>query len=954
MRITTLYEGHYRALERDFADLIRELSLQGRPLWVVASGSHLLDRLRLLLAEEGKGVLAGIRFLPGIAHLALDLGAMPAVSERVSTADRALMSLDAMSVLGGDEPLHNLKTNSNTARALGDFFEELSDHGIDPETYEISSLSLVREQTPTESTIGKLFRRYWNDRKGLYSACNDMVMRGGLSVPADSAFLFYGFYDLNPLQRTFVKRLLKFNPAAYWFNPVPQNSHWSTVGGRTAIMLSKEGAGRVIRSDREIVLNGFAQIFDRIDPAARHSVSSIPDGMRISAVTGEMGACRAVLSRIGELHDAGGIPLDRIAVVRRRDRGESLVRMAHHEGVPVNAPLETNLSSLPLPSFCIDLLRFVNSGWYRVHLTALLSWGLLDRDHTAEPFSVEEVCSEFGIRMGRERWLRWAAGHPEENLSRLLLVLEDFFGSLPASASAKLYLEALGTLVSELTGVSADDPVLTALFYSNNFRSEAELTMDAFSEVFTLHCQTGRAILREADADGFRVTNFEQVRGCLYSSVLLMDMEEGVFPRLQVEDPRLSEELRSRLQLSEKSQRELEDAFLLRQAAEAAVETLDVIYREQDSSGSEVSPSPFITHLVMPLKGESPDPVLFRRVSSSPVQQLLGGKHMGQRRAKGALNGMLPRDGIFLRSLSAEESRLDFRAFDEFDGILNGEAFSFEEVSPTMLQQYLSCPFAFLAERLWGLERPVMRDVGSADPMLKGILVHDAVEEIIERYGFDASRDRIADVLRETACGMSFSESLGSGFMMEIFVESQSDSIRSSLLNLKAREWSYSDSELDLAGELGDLRIRGRVDLLLQDPEGALVLLDLKTGYVPRRKDVVSGLAFQLPFYFSLAQQNFPERPISTVGYASISSRTPGGLLEFSPSEMREIAALSAENAGILVGMMREGLFPPAPTGGCRNCGIKDLCRLTPSARIRGKVRSDDRIDFFRRMVKVK
>ena len=954
MVVNTLFQGHYRSLERDFVRLLSRMDPDDGNVWVTAAGAAQLDRLRELALEDAPGpVVGGIRFLPGIRHLAQKLREVPAPLETVSHTDRTLLALEAMSELKPGEPLYGLRGNPDTALSLGAFFEDLFEHGIRPDLYEISTLSLSREQTATERTVGRLLRAYHRERSECYSSCGDMIMDRDIPPHPRDVFVFYGFYDLNPLQRRFIRGLLPGAKRVYWFSPVSENSPWSGVYRRTGDLLSELGTGSVERSGMKLPMNRFAAFFQSLRTQDRPS-PPLP-GFRITAATGEMGSCRAALERISELSTGSGVPLPRIAVARRKKGGGFLARMAHHEGISINAPLKAPLSQMPQAGFLMDLLEFLEGDFYYLQLESLLSRGMLREAYWEDPSAVAEILGEDGVRMGRRRWRDWYTTASPAGLGALLRELDSFLGSVPGKAAPNEYLSRLEELCGKVARTEHQPHVWQAIFDPGQFRYAREMSMKEFFSALELQFRRTEVVLREADPEGFQLLTVEKLRGCSCRCVILMDMEEGTYPRPQVEDPRLSEELRRKLQLSLKSQRELEDGLLLRQAGEAAEDYLDIIYREQGSDGSDIAPSPFIAPLVAPFDGSIPDPEWFRRTSSSPVGQLLGGGHPGQLKAAGALEGDLPDGPVFAEALTAENSRMDYQGFDMYDGILEDAPALPETLTPTMLENYVRCPFSFLAEKVWKLDRAEPRDIGSVpDPAARGNIVHEAVEGIVERWGFGPRPVDVRSFLQEKAVSKGLPELLGTEYLCEMFIENQTEVILRSLENLRSRGWRFLAAEVGLTGRLDRLNIRGRIDLLLEDRESNLVLVDLKTGRLPARKDVEKATVFQLPFYFQLAASEYPGREISLTGYVSISQNSPGRMLAFSAAEMAGVTERARENAALLAGMMERGLFPPVPTGWCRSCLYRGLCRLTPSARIRAKVLSDSRMEFFHSILKVR
>jgi RecB family exonuclease len=952
MSVKRLYEGHYRALEEDFLDLAGRIVAKGDKLTVITAGAGQLGRLRNLLAcRSENGITGGVDFLPGIGHLARMKGPVPAPFNTVSHSDRTLFSLRAMECLNEGEPLFDLRNNTETAHSMGSFFETLFEHGITAELYNITSLSLSEGQSITEAVIGRILGVYEEERNRNYSSLEDMVLERAIPGEITGSFIFYGFYDLNPLQRRYIRRFMKVCGCVYWFSPVPENSQWGSIYFRTRSLLQETGIDSVIRSGNRMQMNSFAGFFESLPKQLRPAVPV--SGFRITASSGETGACRTVLKRICELNRDSGIDFSQIAVVRRKQDAGSLVRMAQHEGISVNAPLKVKLSQMPEGVFVLNLLTAVSMDFYYVYLENLLASGILGDLYAANPSEIAETVESSGIRLGLARWRDWYSTAEDGNrLASFLRALDSFFSGLPAKATALEYFGLLRKFFEKTVQEPSSTPVAESLFDRDVFGFSGEISLLNFTDSLRFFYESKDIVLREADPEGFRVITIEQIRGNLFRSVLLMDMEEGVYPGSPGDDPRLSDELREKLQMTLKSEREIEDGFLLRQAGEAAEETLDIVYREQDSSGEEVSPSPFISSTVLSQEGYSPDPAWFSRSSSSPVEQLLSGLHPGQIRARAVTEGEYPLDPVFLNSLKAERSRMDYRGFNEYDGILDSSPVAGESFSPTFLERYIRCPFAFLMERGWKTGRVEVPEISSSpDPMIKGSIIHEAVEKVLESRGFHPSLEDIAEILAEVSSSHELTGRLGTDYLQQIFLEKETGIISESLRNMSLEGWKFLESEKFLEGHLGEMRINGIVDLILEDRNSDLVLVDLKTGKLPDLKDIDKGKLYQLPFYFALARENYPDRQIASVAYASVSKASPGKMKGLKGEEMEDRMKAVSENAKRIVSMMRDGLFPPVPSSRCDYCVYRGACRISPWERIRAKAQSDGRIEMLKELM---
>ena len=954
LNIRALYEGHYRSLEPEFVRLASGLIGRETAVTVIAAGSGQLTRLRELLLEELAGqVMGGVEFLPGIPHLVQKLSPLPVSVQQVSHADRTFFALSAMEVIRKGEPLYELCGNAETAHSLAGFFEELLDQGVSPSSYSMILDMMEGDTALTVEVVGRIFTVYARLRHERYPFSRSDVTALPFPEGTSGAFLFYGFYDLNPAQRGVLRRLSSQSRTnIYWFSPAREMSPWPAVYKRTRKFLEDLGIASVMRCGGELAMVRFASFFETLPEQPRPS-APMP-GFRITAVSGVTGAAREVLDRITCLTRAGIDP-SRIAVVSRTGAA-GVIRLAHHEGVPVSEALTTAPMDMPYGRLLSALVEMDESGYHYSTVEKIGTTGALRKRYSFEPGEVLETVLDTGIRMGRDRWRDWLVTEAgtSAGLPGFIREVCTFFESLPPTAPAAVYLERLNTLFRGLCNASLKTAFLDQIFDERRFRHRGETGWKRFAQVFRIECRDLSVVLRKGSPDGFRILNPEQVRGSLFHTVILLDMEEGIWPSVPVEDPRLPDEFRKMLELPMKADREQEDGFLLRQVGEAATKGLELVYRSRDSKGSEVYPSPFIAPLVLSEKGYSPSPDWFSQASSSPMDRLLGGSHPGQTAALEAAAGRIPSGLNFLPSiLRGEAERLSDKPFGHWDGVV-GDAYKLKKsISASLLESYVRCPFVFMAEKVWGARDRVSAGVtGRPDPRLAGTVVHEAVESVIRAEGFAADESQILQELNKAASGRELEALLGSRDLEELWLRRQVRVIRDSLRELSLQEWSFVSAELSLDGTLGSLSINGRIDLVVRDSEGCLTVIDLKTGKARSNRDTTRGWLYQLPFYYTLLRQNMPGEEIAYVRYASISAGEPGALTGFTGSEAEELIPDVIRRSELLAGLIQDGYFPPFPSkrDNCGRCGFKHLCRRSPEERLDRKLSADPRLSVLMEM----
>jgi CRISPR/Cas system-associated exonuclease Cas4 (RecB family) len=953
MPFLTLNEGHYRALEKSLADLVHSVP-QGSRTALVTAGEVQAERIRRVLLDGAHPVLAGLEILPGISRLAYRLSADPFPGTAVPVTDIASMALAALSGLSPQEPFYGMAGNASSALSMGSFFERLLEQGITPGMYSVSSGMLREEPGPVAAATGRMFEEYCRERSIHYPLTADIVMSEapGPDRSVYGIIVFYGFYDLNPGQRRFVKRLGKTVADIHWFSPVHPSSPWRDVYGRTGEFLRGLGFRERHRIDWSTELSCPAETALWLLGETGTSPSGGTTG--IVAAAGEMGEAREVLDTVSRL-SRKGISWGQIAVVTRRPAESILPRFAHHEGVPIHCPLSVPLAELPLARLITAVTRLPDSDFHYSRLEEITSTGLLDPLFDPGTGGIRAAVAATGVRTGLDDW-RTALGE-DSPMYRLVSRLGDFFDGTGAVGDPLLLLGSLRTLVADLTSLDPADPLLAVMLPEDGWRFREPAGWKRFSDVLQRHLETVSTDLLEGDRDGFRLLSFEQVRGTLWSHVIVLGLEDGTFPSRQNDDPRLPSDLRTALQLPDPAAREREEAYLFFQAMEASASEVILIYRNQDSRSRPSMPSPFISRGVCP--GGAAGPVSFSRRPPSPAGILAGGNHRGQRAVSDALGGSPSGGRYFLeRAVEADRTRFSSDPFDEYDGIIGEGYCTREEWTASSLSGYVSCPFAWMAENVWGLERE--EDAGTSfepDPMTRGDLVHRCFERLMSSGGFEADPEVLMRELEGAAEDRGIWRKLGSKILSQAYLRGLEGMMTAALARFVETGWRPLSWEKSATGSFGGLRVSGRIDLVVEKGDGSLLVVDLKTGSLRgkagKKKDAIrNGILYQPCMYRSLLRQTMgpegDERDVS-MAYVHVTPRDPFEMVEFADADLRELEEVSAANAAEAAALARGGLFPPVSSSGgiCTNCSFRDLCRASPADRIEWKLRDDDRLGLL-------
>ncbi|PKL64680.1 MAG: hypothetical protein CVV32_06245 [Methanomicrobiales archaeon HGW-Methanomicrobiales-3] len=326
-----------------------------------------------------------------------------------------------------------------------------------------------------------------------------------------------------------------------------------------------------------------------------------------------------------------------------------------------------------------------------------------------------------------------------------------------------------------------------------------------------------------------------------------------------------------------------------------------------------------------------------------------------------------------------------------FDGILSGdEAISTalagqygpdHVYSPTSLETYATCPFAYFLNRVIGLNPlpEVELNLSASD---RGTVIHDILttfyRQWLARGPAKVSLSSLADAMeiilgiaRDELAQYSFQSPLwdatriqmlgdshtGPGYF-ERFLESEAAEADSPLVPSRF-EFSFgmpaTDSDdpasspepVELAAPDGEqkLRIRGRIDRIDITPSGEFLIWDYKSGSQhPKAKDIAAGTALQLPLYLLAFAQITSSHGIGG-GYYKIRREVEQNIVladtavkELVISRVRPTADFtgtirhSCDCAFAYIDGIRNGRFPLPPEEKCPNtyCDFKRICRFDP------------------------
>ncbi len=733
----------------------------------------------------------------------------------------------------------------------------------------------------------------------------------------------------------------------------------------------------------------------------------------------------AVAERVRALH-AAGVPLEEIAIVARRARPhvDEAVRALAGAGIPATVRQRRGEREVPVIRAVLALFTAAAEGWSRHGLVEVASQPYFANDldpvvlnyagFRARLAGLDDWRQALEALLARARRRDADAGEEREadrrnplpSTTRCAATLAAFtqFTAHAAKLEAPRRLTAWLATLAELL---KDDPFAIQKEMKRISTSEhavirqdalgwlrigkvtadwqkALATWDEEAREFTV--AEFAALLRAAlDGDvplqsetGFGVQVLESLAAAYrpLRHVFLVGLEAGQFPSRAPLSPLMDEADREALaaaglRLDRRGDWDLRERELFRVLVAGASERLTVSYA-RTTQGQETIPSAFLDAL-----GDVAELEVTTVTSSQvflPGQRLAGdaaaaatAAHAARIEAAREAGEATPWSGV----LSAE----DLRAW------LAAEFGDTRLWSPTQLEQYAKCPWAFLATRVLRLERLEDPDDGM-EPTVRGTLLHDTLKRFYTTLGASWTTPlllRQADAERAGAAlapaldaALAAAEAQGTWLGPATLRGAQRAELLRTLQKYLAAElernekhWNnrsplakqaklgvaeheVSIAEAELVRDGVRLRYRGIIDRVDRGVEDAryVGVVDYKSskGAVPGGGDTAAwedGVALQAPLYAHALGRLYPGTETAALEYRVLKDgssalrlvlraaprlRAP---LEPNDEDLATLGEALARAVGH-VRTLRTGEFPPRPAPSCKCppwCAAWAVCR---------------------------
>jgi ATP-dependent helicase/DNAse subunit B len=449
------------------------------------------------------------------------------------------------------------------------------------------------------------------------------------------------------------------------------------------------------------------------------------------------------------------------------------------------------------------------------------------------------------------------------------------------------------------------------------------------------------------DGNNIQVLRLVEARGSRFEHVAILGLAEGVFPKLQREDPFLPEAFRALVGLD--SRLEQDQAGVFFQGITRANASLLVTRPYMSEKGEGLEPSPYWNAMVASLEESDIDYV--RSTTKRDLEDAA------------SLEELFFWTQLFRISVRLEDEVL-IQKFDELahqqmvflarqqrtiEGVFEGELFGLPAAldrfkandtdwSASRLETYKSCPMRFWTQYALVVEEQRVPELGLQASQV-GSILHQILEEVYKQADDPSNVEQLLRLLPDVADRIFVAAPGLYKFEPTAYWQTQQQEwlllLEAAITELGVVGWKpiAFEQKFGLDGnpaleiwldEDRIIRLHGVIDRVDQDDQGNLRVIDYKTGVSHLSKeDLIRGTRLQLPLYALAAMQVFKETDVVEGFYWAINAKKPGSLklskFEYEGFEGTEGAIQVARQHLQLImdGLGNADFRPQVPVGGC-------------------------------------
>ena len=680
-----------------------------------------------------------------------------------------------------------------------------------------------------------------------------------------------------------------------------------------------------------------------------------------------------------------------------------LQSVADEYGLPLHFSWGTPLQDVAQIRLIVDLLRLAVENFPRRQFLDVLRSPYLNL--SAFGFSASDAArlervSRYGpVVSGLENWekaLRRLADQGVENNQTLEMDDdEESIYALPTADTSKRLLESVQNFAIQLKPPQGQRYISYWIgwlwqllqemgWLSSANSSQSSLWFDRFTQVLREMCisdvEIGQWQLDYAqfvselemvfqistfhpipDEKKVQVLRFLDARGSRFEHVAILGLAEGVFPKMQREDPFLPESFRRSAGLELRLEQDQIGVFY--QAITRANATLMVTRPYMSDKGEALEPSPYWIMLAAALEEKDIEVVrsITRRdlSTAASIEELLFWSRLFNQPVQFEDPYLVEIMEILTHQdevLSARQAKLPAGEYEGGMTVLPSALEKYNQNktnwSASRLETYRSCPLRFWTQYALGVEEQRIPEVGMQSFQV-GSILHQILEEVYQTAENPADVSSVLAQLPATAELIFAAAPEEYQFEPTPYWKTQQKEwlfiLEQTICGLASEAWVPIAFEqkfglddkpaleifLDLPGEQKRVvRLHGVIDRVDQNSQGEIRVIDYKTGIGHLdKKDLLEGTRLQLPLYAMAATQALGLGQVTDGFYWSLNGKKAGSLKlgnfqedDFEgPSGAIQVAKQHIER--IMEGISAADFRPLVPSGGCPSyCAARLWC----------------------------
>ncbi|MBO4707101.1 MAG: exodeoxyribonuclease V subunit gamma [Elusimicrobiaceae bacterium] len=761
-----LFTGSPLALKKQFLDTLEQL--KQNPLervLVVIPSKHLEARLKTELCQK-LSCLAGVSFMP-LGALASEINSAAANPPLPLAEDTPLIDFKIKNLLNKN----GFRANRSLAICFKNSFRDLINAEVTPE-----ALSLVQED---EDLILDEQKTYLKQFIPLYKEFLEIQKEPGKNTYKDyfisarqnaasntflnsfKSIIFYGFYDLTSLHFELVKAVINsYTDITQVYLPYEETLAYTFVEpvyNTLFLPLCKQHTK--LESENNLIKTAAENIFT---PNQRSTHGA---DIEIIKVSGE-GEVQAAAKEILKLHK-DGLAYKDIAVTFRGEGGfnAKILDVFRQNQIPVNYNFSFPLIQKPFAAFVYNLFNLDSGNFAREEVLSVVNspFFAFRQDAWAD------LIQQSGVECSITQFEEMLDNNSTEQKQTLIDVLKEIKAHLNLLKQAGSF-ESLAQKAKDL---------LLKYTYENTQTEQAETLkkITDILETISTYSKTGEcakdgefleeffSLLKEANfnkvssaPNAVEAADIMNLRLQDFKAIIILGLNEGVFPLVPQQDPALKEVYRQSLRkplrralqnigylIHTTQNRYFEENFLFYLALSAAQQKAILTYKTSDLDGKTLVKSAFVTMLLNVLGKTEED---LKSFSRRPLERLKNDieQELLTKEETAALLALIKPDAReILGNLLAgekekplfEKSYFDLRALSsqnsltDFDGIINerdAQKIYPSYFSPSALSTLFACPAKYLFYRIAGKEKDIFLRSEIASNK-KGTLYHEILKD---------------------------------------------------------------------------------------------------------------------------------------------------------------------------------------------------------------------------------